>query len=160
MWFLVVFLSCAISKIVVVNPPNVDGQDLSNLLEMDLKQLGRLEVFTASRELIPIEEAPSVITIITADEIRRCGLKNIKEVLDRVPGCFKLPDLSLSLIGNLGYTQNPNNNYLLFVDGHAINSVADEGIGNTHLMPFLYQVKRIEVIRGPGSTLSMAWGGP
>jgi outer membrane receptor for ferrienterochelin and colicin len=131
-------------------------KQILELLSKELAALGQLEVYTASRELTSIEEAPSVVTVITAEEIRQRGYRSLKEVLHRVPGFFNSTDTSLSLIANRGYTQNPNSNYLLLIDGHSINSVGDLGLGNNHMLPFLYQVKRIEVIRGPGSTL---WGG-
>ncbi|GGK73682.1 TonB-dependent receptor plug domain-containing protein [Amphritea balenae] len=134
----------------------IDNPGERNLLSMDLMALASVQVYTASREWTPIHEAPSVVTVITDEDIRRRGYHNLKEVLDQVPGFFNSPDESLPLIANRGYTQNPSNNYLLLIDGHAINSVADEGIGINHMLPFLHQVKRIEVIRGPGSTL---WGG-
>jgi outer membrane receptor for ferrienterochelin and colicin len=126
-----------------------------DIFKLDIEELLNIQVYTASRDLSPIEQASSVITVISAEEIRQRGYKSIKEVLDRVPGFFNSPDISLALIGNRGYSQNPNNNYLLLLDGHALNSVADEGIGNSHMLPFIYQIKRIEIVRGPGSTL---WG--
>jgi len=130
--------------------------DLASLLAMDLESLGSVQVFTASRELTDIEEAPSVVTVITAEEIRQRGHRTLKDVLDRVPGFFNSTDTSLSLIGNRGYTQNPNSNYLMLIDGHSVNNPGSIGLGNNHMLPFLYQIKRIEIIRGPGSTL---WGG-
>lgn len=128
----------------------------TSLLNMDLASLGELQVYTASRELTSIERSPSVVSVITAEQIKNRGLTTLSEVLERVAGFFIAPDSSQAIIGNRGYTQNPNNNYLMLIDGHAVNSVMDEGVGNMHLLPFLYQVKRIEVVRGPGSTL---WGG-
>jgi len=131
-------------------------EQVRSLMGLDLAALGRLQVFSASRELTSIEQSPSVVTLITAEEIRRRGYKRLADVFDRVPGFYNSHDIGQSLIAARGFVQNPNNNFLLLVDGHSINSVADEGIGNNHLMPQLHQVKRIEILRGPGSTL---WGG-
>ena len=132
------------------------GAQVRSLIGLDLAALGRLQVFSASRELTSLEQAPSVVTLITAEEIRRRGYKRLADVFDRVPGFYNSHDIGESLIAARGFVQNPNNSFLLLVDGHSINSVADEGIGNNHLMPQLHQVKRIEILRGPGSTL---WGG-
>jgi outer membrane receptor for ferrienterochelin and colicin len=131
-------------------------QQLRSLMALDLAELGRLQVFSASRELTSIEQSPSVVTLITAEEIRRREYKRLADVFERIPGFYNSRDAAQSLIAARGFAQNPNNNFLLLVDGHSINTVADEGIGNTHLMPQLHQVKRIEILRGPGSTL---WGG-
>ncbi|MDQ8202157.1 TonB-dependent receptor [Pelagicoccus sp. SDUM812003] len=124
--------------------------------ELSLAQLGQLKVYTASRDFTSLEEAPAVMSVITAASIKAQGLKTLRDVLDRVPGFFNQWDRNFSLIAIRGYTQDPVNNVLLLVDGHNINSQAGEGIGNTHLLPLLYQVKQIEIIRAPGSTL---WGG-
>ena len=141
------------SKLLATEP---DFSQQLSILDMDLATLGEIQVYTASRELTSIERSPSVVSVITAQEIKNRGLTTLSEVLERVTGFFIAPDSSLALIGNRGYTQNPNNNYLMLIDGHAVNSVMDEGVGNMHLLPFLHQIKRIEVVRGPGSTL---WGG-
>jgi outer membrane receptor for ferrienterochelin and colicin len=128
---------------------------IQELLTQDLADLGDY-VYSASREETSIQNAPSVVSVITAADIKQQGLKSLRDILDRVTGAFNQWDRNFSLVGMRGYAQDPTNTVLLLIDGHSINSQAGEGIGNTHLLPFLYQVKRIEIIRGPGSTL---WGG-
>ncbi len=130
-------------------------EGLEDIYGLPLVELGNY-VYTASRELTPVEKAPSVVTIVTAADIKQQGLKSLRDVLDRVTGVYNQWDRNFSLVSIRGYAQDPTNNILLLIDGHSINSQAGEGIGNTHLLPFLYQVKQIEIIRGPGSTL---WGG-
>ncbi len=125
------------------------------LLDMDLAELRDVQTYTASRGLTFLEEAPSVVTVITAEQIERQGLKSLYEVLARVPGFFNATSSFLEPISNRGFVQNSNTNYLLLVDGHSLNNNASGAFHNLHLMPGLDRVARIEIIRGPGSTL---WG--
>src|SRR3712207_4802041 len=55
-----------------------EGQELRSLMALDLAALGRLQVFSASRELTSIEQSPSVVTLITAEETRRRGYKRLQ----------------------------------------------------------------------------------
>jgi iron complex outermembrane receptor protein len=128
--------------------------NLTALLDMDLETLGTL-VYTADRELTAIEEAPSVVTVITSEQIEQHGLKSIYEVLARVPGFFNSTSAFMEPVSNRGFAQNVNTNYLLLVDGHALNNDAINGLGHAHMMPSLDSIARIEVVRGPSSTL---WG--
>lgn len=139
-----------------------NAQDSSNtdpimeeLLSMDLAALGQLQVYTASRELTSIEEAPSVVTVITADEIRRRGHKNMRDVLERVPGFITFADNFAHLFGHRGFVEDGSQHYLYMIDGHALNNQLQRGPGQEHLFPRLSHVKRIEIIRSPSSTL---WG--
>jgi len=129
--------------------------DLASLLSLDLEKLGQVQVFTAERKLTPIEEAPSVVSVITAEQIKRQGLKSLHEVLSRVPGFFNATSPFMEPISNRGFSQNVNTNYLLLVDGHALNNDAINGLGHMHMMPGLDRIARIEIVRGPGATL---WG--
>ncbi|MDZ7868644.1 MAG: TonB-dependent receptor plug domain-containing protein [Rheinheimera sp.] len=126
----------------------------TDLFSMDLEQLLQIEVYSPSRQLTKVAKAPAVITVISAEEIHKRGLKTLKEVLDRVR-FFTMPEQSTYLISNRGFTQNPNGNYLLLLNNHPLNNQRTEGAEELHLFPNLAQVVRIEVIRGPGSTL---WG--
>lgn len=126
-----------------------------DLFALGLEALGDIEVYSPAKELRKVSEAPAIVTVITGSEIRGRGLKSLKEVLDRVPGFLTTPDESTYLISNRGFAQNPNSNYLLLLDGQPLNNQSNEGAEEYMLFPSLFQIQRVEVIRGPGSTL---WG--
>ncbi len=69
-----------------------------DLYELSLAQLGEVKVYTASRDLTSLEEAPAVMTVVIAANIRRQGAKTLRDVLDRVPGFFNQWDRNFSLI--------------------------------------------------------------
>jgi outer membrane receptor for ferrienterochelin and colicin len=151
----VVFLSLCLPLMVSAENGTQSVDELASLLALDLEKLGQVQVFTAERKLSPIEEAPSVVSVITAEQIKRQGLKSLSEVLSRVPGFFNATSPFMEPISNRGFVQNVNTNYLLLVDGHALNNDAINGLGHSHMMPGLDRIARIEIVRGPGSTL---WG--
>lgn len=136
-------------------PPVTAGEASLNLLAMSLDELANVQVYAPSKTWTTITTAPAVVTVVTDQDIQLRGVKTLKEVLDRVPGFLTSPDESTYLLSNRGFTQNPNSNYLILLDGQALNNQRWEGAEEYFLFPSLSQVKRIEVIRGPGSTL---WG--
>ena len=136
-------------------PPPADAQERpqeTSLFEIPFEKLMDMRVVSASRSLTRIAEAPSVVSVITAEDISRQGLKTLEEVLQRVPGFFPSEAGTRAIVGNRGILTN---NFLLLIDGHSVNSIVKNGFFQQHIYPLLDSIERIEVIRGPGSTL---WG--
>ena len=112
-----------------------------------------VSIATGSRQ--PIARAPSVASVITAEDIQAIGAADIDEVLETVPGLH----VSRSPIGyNPIYTirgidTQYNPQVLMLVNGIPITGVF---VGNRSQiwagMP-VENIARIEVIRGPGSAL-------
>lgn len=48
---------------------------------LTLEQLGQIQVYTASRSLTNIDKAPTVVTVITREEIERHGYQNLRDAL-------------------------------------------------------------------------------
>ena len=125
-------------------------------------------VVTASGFEEDVRYAPASISVITADEIAKRGYTDLRQVLDTVEGVdtfgatgrFDTPAISIRGMGD-GYT-------LILVDGVAQSGPGIAGgmmrsfnqLANTSL-PSPAQIERIEVVRGPMSTLygSDAMGG-
>ncbi|MDO8262915.1 MAG: TonB-dependent receptor [Gallionella sp.] len=112
-------------------------------------------VTIASGSRQPIARAPSVATVVTAEDIAAIGAADLDEVLETVPGLH----VSRSPIGyNPIYTirgihTQYNPQVLMLVNGIPITGVF---VGNRSQiwggMP-VENIARIEVIRGPGSAL-------
>lgn len=121
------------------------------LFALPIEELSRVEVITASRKAEPIDVAPNVMYVITADEIKRRGLRTLQDVLQTVPG-FQVFHRDLQFVAQVrGIAPNDNEKISFMVNGHSINQVWEpEVLGGA--IP-LENLDRIEVIVGPGSVL-------
>jgi outer membrane receptor protein involved in Fe transport len=109
-----------------------------------------------SKRPLPLSETPSSVTVIPATEIRAMGYQTLGDALRWVRGLFVTSDRNYTYVGVRGL-QRPgdyNNKILLSIDGHTLNgSVYGDAAFGLELGLDLEQVERIEVVRGPGSTL-------
>ena len=111
------------------------------------------KVTIATRHETPVGKAPSIVTVITAEEIKNLGYRTLVEVLRTVPG------FEIKKGGNVGTTL-PNARGLhfagqirLMLDGHLVNNpFRGEAFANFDNFP-VENIKRIEIIRGPGSAV-------
>ncbi len=106
-----------------------DPQDGSTLSIEDLMKIKLPTVCGASKFEQKIIEAPSFITIITSDEIRKHGYRTFAEVLRRVPGFFVTDDRNYGYIATRGF-MGPGSYYdrmLIEIDGHRLNENAYDG---------------------------------
>jgi outer membrane receptor for ferrienterochelin and colicins len=129
------------------------GQDLAAL---SLEELMAVEVSTASKFPQAVKEAPASITIVTAEEIRRFGYRTVADALRGVRGFYNTYDRNYSYIGMRGFARpgDYNTRMLLLIDGHRVNDgVYDMAPLGTDFLFDIALVERIEIIRGPGSSL-------
>lgn len=113
------------------------------------------EAEIASLKLQPVEEAPGIVSVITAQQIKDMGARDLNDVLKMVPG-FQLPydpRWYATTYTVRGLKQDFNSRVLVMMDGVPLNE-AYYGLSSFNWgdMP-LNNIKKIEVIRGPGSAL-------
>ncbi len=110
----------------------------------------------ATKRPQPLSETPSSVTIITAAEIRANGYHSVGEALRWVRGLFLTYDRNYAYLGVRG-VQRPgdyNTKVLLALDGHTLNgNVFGEAYFGADLGIDMERIERIEVVRGPGSSL-------
>ncbi|MCX2683435.1 TonB-dependent receptor [Campylobacter sp. MIT 21-1685] len=120
---------------------------------------------SASGFLQDIKEAPATINVITAKELENKPYRDIAEVISDIPGVDlyaskgKTGNFNITMRGIRGYT-------LILIDGRRQGiggEIGPNGFGETlnATLPPLSSIERIEVIKGPMSTLygSEALGG-
>lgn len=113
-------------------------------------------IFGASKYEQKPSEAPAAISIVTADEIQRYGYRTLSEVLRSVRGVFTTYDRNYSYIGVRGFNRpgDYDTRVLLLLDGHRLNdNVYDQAAIGTEAAVDLETIERIEIIRGPSSSL-------
>ncbi|MBT8149224.1 MAG: TonB-dependent receptor, partial [Gammaproteobacteria bacterium] len=98
--------------------------------------------------------APSVATVITAQNIQDLGARSLSEVLESVPG-IHVGDALLfddDLISIRGIQTSNNPQVLVLIDGVEVRHLFTAARPAGFRMP-LANVHRIEIIRGPGSAV-------
>lgn len=128
------------------------------LFQLSPEDLGQLKVSVATGTPKPLTTAPAVTSVITARELQAMGAQDIGEALETVPG-LHVSNGSFQygpryFIRGIASSYNPQT--LVLVNGLPMTSlfVGDRG----ERLPAAYSlpvklVKRIEIIRGPGSAL-------
>jgi iron complex outermembrane receptor protein len=101
-------------------------------------------------------EAPSSVTVITAEEIRLFGFHTIEDVLRTVPGFYVSNDHDYGYVGVRGFGRpgDYNSRLLLLVNGVVTNDpVFGSAYVGTEFAFNLASVERIEIVRGPASAV-------
>jgi outer membrane cobalamin receptor len=127
-----------------------------DLTDMSLEQLSQMTVYSASKHEQSVSDAPSSVTIITADEIQRYGYRTLADILETVRGFYITSDRYQSYVGVRGFGRlgDWNSRILLLVDGHRINSnVLGQAFVGLEFPVDIDLIRRIEIIRGPSSSL-------
>jgi len=126
--------------------------DSLDIYDLNLSQLSKLKITSATKTPQNLGEIPSTILIITSSEIKEKGYFTLEEALSDLPG-FQFRNT----IGQNSYVfqrgiPNQNNLTLLLIDGVQINELNSGGFyggGQYNLS----NVERIEVIYGPASVV-------
>jgi outer membrane receptor for ferrienterochelin and colicins len=131
-------------------------QQLSELSRMSMVELLSAKVKVTSKRLEAIFEAPGVVSVITRDEIRLFGARNLRQVLQYLPGIWSTgsylrPDM-VTIRGNL--QTHIKNHVLTLLNGRPIRESISGGSHEPLYLGFPVEaIDRIELVRGPGSVL-------
>lgn len=124
----------------------------------------QLKVEAATKTETPISKVPSAVTVITRKQIDESGMHTVPDLLRLVAGVNVRWNPMTQTIDIRGFGENPfSNRVLLLIDGQPYNSGDTGGFPLSpafDLFP-VQNIKRIEVVRGPGSSLygeNAFWG--
>ena len=103
----------------------------------------------------PIAKAPSVSSVITAEQLRDIGAKDISEALETVPGLHvSIQAAGYSPVYTIrGVHSEVNPQVLLLVNGVPLTNIFTGSRGQVWGGMPVENISRIEVIRGPGSAV-------
>src|ERR1700740_149535 len=140
-------------------------KDTLNFYDMTLEQLLTLKshgvpseleklinslISVASKKPLNVRESPSIVTLVTAEEIKNSGARDLIDVLRLVPGV----DFGVDVQGVVGIGMRGNwaheGKVLILLDGQEMNEIlyATTQFGNHFAVD---QIKKIEIIRAPVS---------
>jgi iron complex outermembrane receptor protein len=131
-------------------PPGTEDE-----LDKELQYLkAETYVVTASRIPENIKKTAASVTVITDKEIRQMGARNLADVLQTVPGmnCYYHYTGSYVTFAR-GLPDTVSARLLIMINGHALNESYTGGATWTHDTLMLDNVKRMEVMRSPGSAV-------
>lgn len=128
----------------------------TDLTQLSIEELMNIEVYSASKFPQKTSEAPSSVTVITSDEIKKYGYRTLADILRSLRGFYITYDRNYHYVGVRGFNRpgDYNTRVLLLVDGHRINeNIYDQAFIGTDFPIDIDLIDRVEVIRGPGSSL-------
>ncbi len=147
-----------------------DLDSLLNAADTDIAQLGNVNVAPSmdvsdanpvvegvSKKAETLAESPGIVEVITADEIRGYGAKNLREVLERgtsiwAPNSLFAPNNVTSIRGDL--PGHYDTHVLILLNGRPFKDTHQGGLHHAIYTAFpIATLARIEIIRGPGSVL-------
>lgn len=127
--------------------------------EMSLEQLSQIQVesiYSASKYEQKVTKAPASASVVTSEEIKRFGYRDLTEVLASVRGFNVTSDRNYSYIGLRGF-QRPgdySSRVLVMINGHRFNdNLYDSGLLGNDAIVDVDLIDRVEIVRGPGSAI-------
>lgn len=122
-----------------------------DLDDLSLDQLADIAVTSPSiTKAQSIREAAGIVSVITAEDIRALGARDLQEVLQLLPST----DFGVDVSNVVGLTFRGlwphDGRVLLLIDGQIMNELAFSTTQFGHHYP-VTAIERIEIIRGPGS---------
>ncbi len=111
-------------------------------------------VQTATQMDEKLSDAPAVVIVLTKDDLRQRGYRNLLEIFNDLPGMQLALPFGDTYFKNYwrGYRNTIGSPYLVLVDGLNINSLYYGNNDYMAAMP-LSNVERVEVVYGPASSV-------
>lgn len=158
-WYSALFKAAVLALVLTSPLALVTAQTPDDLTQKSLEDLMNIEVasvYSASKYSQKVTEAPSSVSIVTAEQIQLHGYRTLADILSSVRGFYVSNDRNYSYVGVRGFARpgDYNTRILLMIDGHRINdNVYDQGLVGRELPIEIDLIERVEIVRGPSSSL-------
>jgi outer membrane receptor for ferrienterochelin and colicins len=151
-----IFLSLLLSFSVINTGLLAVAEEVSDLANLSLEELLDIEVVSATKKSQKLSEAPAIISVITSQQIKQRGYRNVAEAINSMPGLDVLEDhlqYNLGVRGINGGQRAWSRIVKVMIDNQPVSfrSSTENWLGE-ELIP-INVIERIEVIRGPSSAL-------
>lgn len=123
------------------------------LLNMSFEDLMNVRVITATQSLQKSSQVPATVLVVTMDQIRMRGYRNLAEIVNDLPD-FIVNDKSdpqfYNAISIRGIFRQDH--FVILLDGVRVSSPTNEPLPLLENFP-IHLAKQIEIVYGPGSAL-------
>lgn len=126
------------------------------LMELSFEELLNTEISAASKFSQRASDAPSAVTVVTAEDIRVYGYRSFADILKSIRGLYVTNDRNYSYLGVRGFARpgDYNSRVLLLLDGYRISdNVYDQAPIGLDFPIDVDLIERVEFIPGPGSSI-------
>ena len=135
---------------------DMESDTLDYLKSLSIEDLLETTITSVSKKTESLFYTAAAATVITQEDIVRSGARSIPEALRMAPGLDVASiDGSRYAIGSRGFNEVFETKLLVLVDGRSMYTPLYSGVNWQTLDTMMEDIERIEVIRGPGSTI---WG--
>lgn len=155
--FLCCVFSLLISTVALAQEQDTVGKSLlfkskvAEIMSLKVESEGEENLSLGGVRNTTLREAPNVATVITEEIIQYSGARDLMDLLRMVPGLDFLQDEGVVGLGMRGIFANKAK-ILILLDGVMMNET-NEGQFAFGLRLPLSNIERIEISRGPGSTI-------
>ncbi len=140
----------------ITNTVLAEVREIEALFDLSLKELLEIDVSLATGQNQQLLDAPAVISVISAKEIKQWGYLSVAEAIQQLPGIYCINDrlaVSCSLRGLGSGFRSYNKILKVMINDQPISFRSDS---SNYLGPELIPIsiiERIEFLRGPASAL-------
>lgn len=123
-----------------------------DLLSYSLEDLLNMKVSTVSKQEQSLDESPAFIEVVTQDDIKRRGYKDLSYLLDDIAGVQVTRTFGDNYFNTLwrGVRHTIGSSYLILIDGIKFNQLYNNETEILATFPLSY-IKHIEIVYGPAS---------
>jgi outer membrane receptor protein involved in Fe transport len=132
-----------------------NAEQVEDLTLIPFEELMKQDVITASKLARQVSDAPSAVSIITAEDIHAHGYQTIADVINAMPGLYTTSDRNYEYMGGRGFGKASSDfagRIMLLIDGYATQDgvFSQVFLGNDGLID-LDIVERVEYVPGTGA---------
>lgn len=135
------------------SPDSSLAQEIDELSIEDLFDVKVMDLASGVEQ--HVNKAPSVVSVITADEIKAYGATSVHQALEMVPGLHVIPSSFTHMwpvVTFRGIYSDNNAQVLWLMDGKRFSYSVNSGTEINFITP-VSNIKKIEIVRGPASAL-------
>jgi len=109
------------------------GPDAGSLADLSLEELSNIQITSVSKKAERLSDAAAAVFVITADDIRRSGVRRLPDALRLAPN-LQVTQVSASgyAIGARGLNGSTTDKLLVLIDGRSVYTPLFE-IGRAHV---------------------------